>query len=177
MIYIIGGTPRVGKTTLSSLILERNKISVLSTDIIRNLIDFSPTKVGIKDLPFKEKSEAFLPYFLQLLKILQNKYTDYVIEGDLFTPEQLATIKEVIQFKCCFLGTSNITLEDLKKIKDEHDWVSRFSEEEQQKLPQHFIKRSAVTKIEAEKYNFPYFDIYPYRDNAIESAYKSLFKE
>ncbi len=176
MIYLIGGTPRVGKTTLSSLILERNKISILSTDIIRNLIDFSPTKVGIKDLPVKEKSEAFFPYFLQLLKILQNKYTDYVIEGDLFTPEQLASIQETIKFKCCFLGTSNIELDDLKKIKTENDWVSRLPEEEQKKLPQHFIKRSATTKTEAEKYNFPYVDIYPDRNKAIELAYYFLFK-
>jgi len=176
MIYLIGGTPRVGKSTLSSLILERNKISVLSTDIIRNLIDFSPTKVGIKDLPVKEKPDAFFPYFLQLLKILQNKYTDYVVDGDLFTPEQLTTIQETIQFKCCFLGTSSITLEDLKKIKYKNDWVSRFTEEEQEKFPKQFIERSAIIKMEAEKYNFPYFDIYPDRDKAIKSAYESLFK-
>lgn len=176
MIYLIGGTPRVGKSTLSSLILERNKISILSTDVIRNLIDFAPSKVGINDLPVEEKSEAFFPYFLQLLKILQNKYSDYVIEGDLFTPEQLSSIQERIQFKCCFFGTSNITLEDLKKIKAEHDWVSKFPEEEQKKLPQQFIKRSEVTKTEAEKYNFPYFDIYPDRNKAIEAAYDCLFK-
>ncbi|MCX6755434.1 MAG: hypothetical protein NT068_02760 [Candidatus Nomurabacteria bacterium] len=176
MIYLIGGTPRVGKSTLSSLILERNNISVLSTDVIRNLIDFAPTKVGIKDLPVKEKSEAFFPYFLQLLKILQNKYTDYVIEGDLFTPEQLSTIQEQIQFKCCFLGTSNITLDDLKNVKTEHDWVSKFPEKVQQKLPQQFMERSAITKVEAEKCNFPYFDIYPDRDKSIEAAYDSLFK-
>lgn len=176
MIYLIGGTPRVGKSTLSSLILQRNKISIISTDVIRNLIDFAPSKVGIRDLPLGEKSEAFFPYFLQLLKILQNKYSDYVVEGDLFTPEQLSTIQERIQFKCCFLGTSNITLEDIKKIKIEHDWVSKFPEEEQEKLPQQFIQRSETTKREAEKHNFPYFDIYPDRNKAIEAAYVCLFK-
>ncbi len=176
MIYFIGGTPRVGKSTLASLILERNRISILSTDVIRNLIDFSPTKVGIKDLSVDKKSEVFFPYFLQLVKILQNKYSDYVIEGDLFTPEQLSTMQEQIKFKCCFLGTSNITLEDLKKIKTEHDWVSKFTQDEQEKLPKHFIQRSAVTKGEAEKYNFLYFDIYPDRDKAIDAAYDCLFK-
>src|SRR3989338_3785416 len=99
MIYLIGGTPRVGKSTLSSLILERNNISVLSTDVIRNLIDFSPTKVGIKDLPVKEKPEAFFPYFLQLLKILQNKYTDYIIERATknFIPEIIEVINKGYQ--------------------------------------------------------------------------------
>lgn len=175
MIYLIGGTPRVGKSTLASLILERNKISVLSTDVIRNFIDFSPSKVGIKDLSVKEKPEVFFPYFVQLLKILQNKYSDYVVEGDLFTPEQLSNIEEQIQFKCCFLGTSNITLLDLKKIKTEHDWVSKFPEEAQEKLPKEFMQRSEMTKKEAQKYSFPYFDIYPDRDGAIEAAYDCLF--
>lgn len=176
MIYLVGGTPRVGKSTLCSLILERNKISVLSTDVIRNLIEFAPSKVDILDLPQEERVEVFFPYFLQLLKILQKKYSDFVIEGDLFTPQQLSTIQERIPFKCCFLGTSNITLADLKKTKAEHDWVSKLPIEEQEELPKLFIESSAATKKEAEKYNFPYFDIYPDRDKAIEAAYVCLFK-
>ena len=149
MIYLIGGTPRVGKSTLASIIKERKKISVLSTDVLRNFLDFSPTKVGIKDIKnVDKKSEEFFPYFLQFLKIIQNKYDDYVIEGDLFTPKQLVLIKEQINFKCCFLGTSNITLEDLKQIKNEHDWVSKFPQERQDKFPDEFMKRSEITKIE-----------------------------
>ena len=126
MIYIIGGTPRVGKSTLAALILERNSISSISTDVIRNLLDFSPTKVGIKDTELSKQPEAFFPYFLQLLKILQNKYPNYVIEGDLFSAEQIASIKDKIELKCCFLGTSKITLEDLKKIDSKLDWISKF---------------------------------------------------
>jgi hypothetical protein len=176
MIYLIGGTPRVGKSTLASIILERDSISSLSTDVIRNLIDYSPTKVGINSLESNKQSEAFFPYFLQLLKILQNKYPNYVIEGDLFSPEQVASIQKEIDLKCCFIGTSNITLEDLKKIDPKLDWVSKRSLEEQSKLPAHFIKRSGVTKEEAEKYGFLYFDIYPDRESVLESAYVALMK-
>lgn len=176
MIYLIGGTPRVGKSTLAAIILERDHISSLSTDVIRNLIDYSPTKVGIKDTELHKQSEAFFPYFLQLLKILQNKYSDYVIEGDLFSPEQVASIQERIQLKCCFIGTSNISLEDLKKLDSKLDWVSKFSPEEQSKLPAQFIERSKATKEESAKYGFSYFDIYPDRQGALESAYIALMK-
>ncbi len=175
MIYLIGGTARVGKSTLAALILERNHISNISTDVLRNLLDFSPTEVGINKLEDGKKAEAFFPYFLQFLKIIQNKYTDYVIEGDLFTPEQIASIQDKILVKCCFLGTSNITLEDLKKIDPKLDWVSKLELEKQQKLPEYLIKKSKNIQIEAAKYNFPYFDIYSNRQEAIELVYKSLF--
>lgn len=174
MIYLIGGAPRVGKSTLAALILERDHVSSLSTDVIRNLLDFSPTKLGIKDLELAKQSDAFFPYFLQLLKILQNKYSDYVIEGDLFSPEQIASVSDQIKLRCCFLGTSNITLEDIKKIDPKLDWVSRFTPEEQAELPEQFIKRSEVLKTEAARHNFPYFDVSPDRQTALESAYKAL---
>jgi len=176
MIYLIGGTPRVGKSTLASMILERNHISSLSTDVIRNLLDYSPTKVGIKDIAVDKQPEIFFPYFLQLLRILQNKYPNYVIEGDLFSPGQVASIQDVINLQCCFIGTSNITLEDLKKIDTKLDWVSKLTPEEQSIMPSQFIKRSNSTKEEAEKYSFPYFDIYPDRQKTLESAYIALMK-
>lgn len=175
MIYLIGGSARVGKSTLASFILERNNISNISTDVLRNLLDFSPAKVGIKDLDEKEKVEVFFPYFLQFLKIIQNKYTDFVVEGDLFTPEQIASILDKIEVRCCFLGTSHITLEDLKKIDSKLDWVSRLEPEKQEKLPQYFVHKSKKIEEDSAKYDFPYFDIYPNRLETLELAYKSLF--
>ena len=176
MIYLIGGTPRVGKSTLASMILERKQISSLSTDVIRNLIDYSPTKVGIKNIAINKQSEAFFPYLIQLIKILQNKYPNYVIEGDLFSPEQVASMQEEINLRTCFIGTSNIALADLKKIDSKLDWISKLTPEEQLIIPGQFVKRSGTTKAEAEKYGFPYFDIYPDRQTALESAYTELMK-
>ena len=177
MIYLIGGTARVGKSTLASLILERNRISGISTDVLRNLLDFSPTKLGINNLEEHKKTETFFPYLLQFLKIIQNKYIDYVVEGDLFTPEQVTLMQDTLQIKCCFLGTSNINLEDLKKIDTKLDWVNKLEPERQARLPEYLIKKSKKIKEEATKYNFPYFDIYPNRQESLEFAYKSLFTE
>ena len=137
-------------------------------------MDFSPTKVGINDLEVNKKPEAFLPYFLQLLHILQNKYTNYVVEGDLFTPEQVSVIQKEIDLKCVFVGASAITLEDLKQIDPKLDWVNKMPEDVQARMPEKFIERSKVVEAEAAKYNFPYFDINPDRAQALESAYKAL---
>lgn len=176
MIYLIGGTPRVGKSTLAALILERDKISNISTDVLRNVLDYSSLQVGIKDFEPQKQSEAFFPYFLPLLKILQNKYQNYVVEGDLFYPEQIVEIKERINLKCCFLGSSNITLEDLKQIDSKLDWVSKLPPEKQADLPREFIERSKMFETEAPKHGFSYFDISPNRQAALESAYNELMK-
>ena len=176
MIYLIGGAPRTGKTTLSNMILKRDRISCLSTDMIRNLLDFSPTKLGILDLEYNKRPEYFFPYFLQFLKILQNRGTDIILEGDIFTPEQLDSIKDRIDFKCCFLGFSSVKLEDLKKGDPQTDWVSRKSQEEQDKIPGNLVKISNKTKEECSKYNFQYFDVSIDREGTLEKVYHYLMK-
>lgn len=175
MLYLIGGTSRVGKSTLASLILERNKISVISTDVVRNLLVSGPTKLNILEFSERERSDMFFPYFFQFLKILQNRYPDYVVEGDIFTAEQVVSMQERLGLTCCFLGTSSITVDDLIN-KDPHpNWVSKLPAEQQVDIPQRLVKLSEEFEAEAKKYGFPYFDIYPDRHGALESAYKSLF--
>lgn len=174
MIYLIGGAPRVGKTILASRILARNNISCLSTDVIRNFLEHSPSKIGVLDLEEADRPKAFAPYFFQLLRILQKKYPNYVIEGDIFTPEQVASLQEAITLKCCFLGSSNITLEDITQIDPSPNWVKKLLPEEQVEVPERVMLRSVFFKTEAAHHNFPYFDIYPNRDMALESAYAFL---
>jgi len=195
MIYLIGGTTRVGKSTLAAIILERKKISSISTDVIRNLLDFSPTKLGFLQLEEDKRPAAFAPYFLQFLKILQNRYPHYVVEGDIFTPEQVAALQDRITLKCCFLGMSNPTIENLTKTDPrlnwisnlspeekgklsesivKGNWVSRLSPEEQAKIPDQVMQRSEIFRDESQKHGFPYFDIYPDREKSLESAYSVL---
>lgn len=195
MIYLIGGTPRTGKSTLAAIILERNSIPGISTDVIRNLLDFSPTKLGFTNLKEDKRPVAFFPYFLQLLKILQNRYQNYVVEGDIFTPEQVASVQEQITLKCVFLGVSNATVEDLQKTDPRLDWihqlpevekaklssairqgnwVGRLPSEKQAEIPARLARQSKELKNEAHKHHIPYVDIYPDRETALEAAYQAI---
>lgn len=175
MLYLIGGTARVGKTTLASRILERKSISTISTDVWRNVLDSTPPGLGLEGKTREQQLGLFFPYFFRMLKCLNNKYPDYVVEGDLFTPEQIVSLGNEIDLKCVFLGSSHITLGDLKKIESNLDWVSKLPPEKQETIPQELMKRSTFFKTEAEKYNFPYFDIYPDREKALDDAYNILF--
>ncbi len=195
MIFLIGGVPRVGKSVLASLILERDHIPIVSTDVIRNLLDFSPTKLGITQMDESERSNVFFPYLLQFLKILQNRYPSYVVEGDIFTPKQVAVLREEITLRCCFMGVSHISVEDIIKTDARLDWIEKLSVEERAKLspailqgnwvsrmlpaeqamiPDKLIAQSQLLKSEARTYSFSYFDIYPDREKALEAAYTFL---
>jgi cytidylate kinase len=48
MLYLIGRVPRVRKSTLANLILERNKISYVDTDWIVNMLMFAAPQQGVQ---------------------------------------------------------------------------------------------------------------------------------
>ena len=172
MIYLIGGAPRIGKTTLSKIILERNKIPYMPTDLIRGAL----YKFLNKDLgKWQDRPEFFFPYLADFIRRIDKEYKhDYVIEGDIFLPEQIASLEQS-KIKCVFLGSSNITLDQIKD-NDSDSWVHTMDVTRQNDLPNFIMEKSNMFKEEANKYGFAYFDIYPDRNKALEAAYEYLFK-
>lgn len=171
MIYLIGGAFRIGKTTLAKRILKEKGIPYISTDILRN----SLYKYLGKDFPKKwvDRPAEFWPYLSDFIIRADHKYTDgLVIEGDIFLPEQIAGMHSA-NIRCCFVGSSNITLEQIKQ-DSQNNWVNDQSPENQAYLPQSIMDISKIIKEGADKYGFPYFDIYPDRKVAIDNAYDFL---
>jgi len=174
MIYLIGGIPTAGKSTLAALILERHHISIISTDVIRNFLDFSPTQLGILELPEAERAKAFYPYLYKYLRILGNHYPDYVVEGDIFTPTQVLKLQEKINLKCCFLGMSGFSA---NRPFGDSRWANNLSPEEQEALPEKLIAQSRELEKSATTHHFPYIDVFPDKEAALEKAYAALFGE
>lgn len=173
MIYLIGGVSRVGKTTLSKIILEKNKIPFIPADLLRNALYHYLNK----DLGnWEDRPGFFFPYLSDFIQRSNKKYhyTGCVIEGDIFLPEQIASLPQD-EMRCIFLGTSNITLEQIMD-NDPDSWVHIMDPENRKGLADGIMKKSEMFKKEAEKYGFAYFDIYPDRDAALKAAYDYLFK-
>lgn len=171
MIYLIGGVSRVGKTTLSKIILDKKKIPYISADLLRNaLYHYLGKDLG----KWEDRPEFFFPYLSDFIKRANNKYhyTGCVIEGDIFLPEQIANLPHD-EIKCIFLGTSNITLEQIMD-NDPDSWVHTMDPENRKGLADGIMKKSEMFKKEAEKYGFRYFDIYPDRDSALNDAFEYL---
>ena len=176
MIYLIGGAPRTGKTTLAKMIAKRKDIPYISTDLIRDAIDEAYPELKIKAEKWEKWSERFYPMLLSLIKHSQEVYPDTVIEGDIFFPDQVNNIAQRYKLKCVYLGVSNIDLETLIGQNIHDDWISELEPSEQSKLPDWIMSISKRFKIESEKFSIPYFDVSKNRPESLEKAYSSLFE-
>jgi hypothetical protein len=176
MYYFIGGTPRVGKTTLATMILERNKIPFIPADVLTHSLDRAYKELGIRVGKWETIPAQFFPYLKEFVRSMTWTLPSYLIEGDSFFPEHIKMLQEEFPIKAVFLGTSKVSLEEIKGFAKHDDWVSGLPEEEQKKLPAELVSMSEMFESESEKYGVSYFDMSENREQKLEEAYVSLFE-
>lgn len=174
MIYLIGGAPRIGKTTLARMMLDRKGIPFVPADVLTHALDRAYPELNIRSGGWTSIPEKFYPFLREFVKSSDSNSSDYVIEGDSFLPEHVERLSKEFKIKSVFLGTSNTTLDIIigKAVHD--DWVRDLPEEKQKGLPAWIISTSEMFKNEAKKYTVPYFDIAENREKALEEAFVYL---
>lgn len=158
MIYLIGGVPRAGKSTLAKMLVEKNGISFVSIDMVFNMLADTMPELNLVE-PYAERHHKFFPFFKNLVKHVQNSVKDYAIEGDIFSSLQVHELKKEYEIHACFLGFSKITLQDIKDHVGENDWLNDLSDVDLQNLPAWIVETSRGLKEECEKYSLSYFDM------------------
>ncbi len=175
MIYLIGGAPRVGKTTLAKIILERKNIPFIPADVLTQAIDHTYPKLGVRSGEWEDIPDKFYPYLREFVSQMKWNLPDYVIEGDSFFPRHVKKLAKEFKVKSVFLGTSHASLEEIKKFAFHGDWTNDLSEKKQKELPDWLVSLSKMFKTEADKYKIPYFDMSEDREQKLEEAYSALF--
>ena len=157
MIYLIGGCPRVGKSTLAQKLVKDKCIPYVPLDTVVHMLKEGSTDVDIEsntDVP-----EKFYPFLERFIYHTKYGVSDYTIEGVAFTPRQAYKLLQEYEMRVCFLGTSSISLETVLKHGGVNNWLKLHSHEEQQRLVESYIPRSAKIKAECEEFNLQYFDM------------------
>ncbi|MBI4836589.1 MAG: hypothetical protein HY817_05000 [Candidatus Abawacabacteria bacterium] len=174
MLYIIGGTPRAGKSKLAKLLLERNKIPFLSTDFLIHMIQEAQPDLRLT-IPYNEISDKFCPYFTALVKHIIDTTSPYTIEGDAFLPKQIPALEKIYQIKAVFLGISQCSLETILNFVGENDWINKLSQKDKEVLPIQLMESSKNIEDQCREYNQFYIDmsIGDYQSN-LESAYQYI---
>ena len=121
MIYLIGGAPRVGKTTLSQQLSSRLKAGWISTDILYDVVRFKNDdgpKIEWNASPeaITRVAEWFYPYLKRFIWSISSMAKNYVIEGVSFLPAQVSQLAEEYPICTVFLGCSQMTLERLDQF-------------------------------------------------------------
>ncbi len=179
MIYLIGGAPRVGKTTLATMLLKRKGVPFIPTDTLAHALTktYPDLDIGFGVYgKWDQLPEKFFPFFEKVVGGLKYHSPDFTVEGDSFFPEQAnKLLQEEDNIRVCFLGASAITLENIRAHAFS-DWVGDLPEERQQAIPAWIMEKSQMFKTESEKYNIPYFDMAVEREKQLEAAYNFLTK-
>ncbi len=152
MIYLIGGSPRCGKTILAKKIAHSKKLSWITTDAIYPIILNSLPKTQVKDkfpqTAMKTPSNNFRfdiysskamlsaqlveaktmwPGTKALISHLIGRQQDYVIEGVHLLPKFINELKKNhwknIRVVYLIKRDLNRIIEDFSKNKNEYDWM------------------------------------------------------
>lgn len=184
MIYLIGGCPRSGKSTLARKILQEKKIAFTSLDVLAQAL-----KKGLPELGFHTKSDfesyipkcdMYFPFIWSFINTARHLDNNYVIEGCDFSPAHAKKLQELafengFKIKTVFLGFSEITDYELEKFGSVHSWMHGKSKEELRQSGEKYVKISEYNKVECDRLGIKYFDVSGNDAAVIHEAFDYLF--
>ncbi len=164
---IVVGPPRIGKTTLSKMIVNQiSCYSAINVDVIRESI----YKSICIDMKQEERKNYVKNIFPSFLKAMLNQYIKfynpemfYVIEGDLLSIEDAIKIKEEYDVDVVCIGTPNINENELfDRIRNNaaiHKcWTKKLSDNELNILCTEIIEQSIKEKKISQEKGLIYID-------------------
>ncbi len=117
MIYLIGGPPRVGKTTLASIALKEAQIASCSTDMLAMMLERGAPGLGVHHDFGARKTAALAPFLRPFLHCAQIVNADYLVEGDVITPAFVDSLRPQLKaVRSVFLGNTRLTEADLRLV-------------------------------------------------------------
>jgi len=153
MIYLIGGAPRCGKTTIAKELSKKFEIPWISTDtlesvvmkyvdenkfddhfpknVMRRLTNNSNDEMYAKHMP-EQIVDAYFKQGKSLAEGIEAFITSeasynhsYILEGHHIHPELVSRLEKKFPLKSVFVGREDTakTLEDIIKNPQENDWV------------------------------------------------------
>ena len=162
MIYLIGGSPRTGKSILTQRFAAKQNIGWVSTDMIVSMLmkvadkqpewDASPAAITAR-------CEWFFPYFADFVWRVSGMTENYLIEGVDFLPTQVAQLMKNYPIKSVFLGCSQMTLQRFDDFPGHSKGYAFLPDDLRRQFAEDVPKWSAFIEQEAHKHTVPYVDM------------------
>jgi 2-phosphoglycerate kinase len=188
MIFLLGGPPRVGKSTISNEIRKEYAMSVVSTDtlgaVLENVLspDAEPDLYVFSkyhEMPKTERVKLLTKNPEILIKWVKKESNvvwkaiepfimrendegrEVLIEGVAVLPELMCRLKD-IPHRVVFIGNQGKNHnENIKKSaeENEHDWIRDESDQYISAFSMFVMRMSVYIEQEAKKYGFEYIEM------------------
>lgn len=149
MTYVIGGTPRSGKSVLKEFFLKKYGVPGFCTDYLRDALEHNVPQFGIKNrMSDAKKSEILWPYFKGILTQRNKYYKDeLLVEGTNFLPKYLKEFIGTSSIRIVFLGYTEVNQDEklthIRNYPNVHDeWTQDIDDEELRKLVSQWVEIS-----------------------------------
>ena len=164
MIYLIGGAPRTGKSTLTQRISAKLGIGWISTDLLLEQLRISHV-AGVKNQwdgspeAITSAAQWFYPYLERFIWGVTALAESYAIEGVDFLPAQVAQLAMHYPIRAVFLGRSQMTLDQFRQFPGRSPGYANLPEAFQRQIVRDVPLWSDFIRQEAGQSGYPFVDM------------------
>jgi hypothetical protein len=183
MLYLLGGSPRAGKSMMAKQFLSETGVPYFGLDYLKMGLARGRPELGVDpnggDLII---AQQIWPVVRGMAMTYVENREDCLLEGTYLLPEYVAELQQILKdsIRACFVGFAEIdTWEKVRQIRDygaqngELDWSSDDDDEARQKVE--FLKEfSMYVKAECEKHGLTYFESAPNHAETINRVVRFL---
>jgi hypothetical protein len=165
VLYLLGGAPRVGKSSVAQQLLASDGIPWLPTDVIRTVLRrVLPELDAIDQDPVDTTrlAELMYPHIAQAAEVCSEEADRFLIEGFELSPSYLDRLQATLtrtEVRACFLGHRSFSTDDLagyRGPKPQHRGASRA---ELAEAANWIRQRSVSLHDECRQLGLPYVDV------------------
>lgn len=161
-VYIVGGLPRAGKSTLATRLSQTLGIGCLETDHVRALFDADPTSpIGYAaQAKINACTKAMRPYLVAFVDNMISAKTGVVVTGETIHPKMIAALDRSEAARACFMGMQDADAAFLRirRHDDPGDWAQRLPDDTLQNILGEYALRSIKLASSCSRLGIPYFD-------------------
>lgn len=163
MVYLIGGAPRTGKSTLCHQFAAEQKIGWISTDLLADLLRFhrvegAKTEWNAAPKAITANAEWFYPTLERFIWGVNSLADSYAIEGVDFLPAQVVKLAERFHIRSVFLGCSSMTPERFDQFPGRSPGYAALPEAQRIQFARDIPGWSDFIRQEAARFELPYVD-------------------
>jgi hypothetical protein len=172
MIYLVGGPPRVGKSTLALIALEEGGVPYCSTDMLVGMLEIAAPQLGVRHGFHADKASSMTELLIHFVCCADIGNDAYLIEGDVITPA-FATLMapRLSEMRAVFLGNTALTVDDLRHAPD---WLENSETAEYETVRREVVERSQRLRSECEQLSHAYVEMSQDRHAGFATALRAL---